>query len=237
MSPRKRWIMCIGLLALAPASTSQPCREKAPPIGMITVSVAAAKQPGAPIEIVGFRVPAIVGQEPIILVENRAAAPVKRFWFAAIVQRADGLTGSAGVQGESVMPGSGIVEWPQGTESPQSFLADYRLASDAQRVLSDCLHAAIVVSHVEFEDGSSWWRELWGEENWQRKAWESSRAAGSAPICQHTKGIEPTLQNMVSTGFVTGAPVRGASAGVVKSFVTSCAIRKEGGRPTATCGW
>ena len=197
----------------------------------VTVTVTPAIQESAPLEVVGFKLPQTAGREhPVAVFKNRSTKVPKSFWVAVMVRRADGAVAANDPVG---FHGSGTLSWPNHEPEQQTILAAHWMAMRSSVLLSDCLHAAVAVYKVEFEDGSTW--DLILGEDEAKKLWESSRNNHRPNACTHTPGIEETLRRVNNTGYSDHGAATKLDPRQVPSFSVTCPVYERGGRLSTLC--
>jgi hypothetical protein len=99
-------------------------------------------------------------------------------------------------------------------------------------VESTCLLVAVIVTRVEFSDGT-----VWAHDPKQNATlWRDSVANETAGSCQKSSGATDTLKQLVTSW--SGAPPPHSSTDTIESYSVACPVRKtKDGKLVAVCAW
>ena len=198
----------------------------------------------SPLQVVGFRLPDKVGSAPMLVVLNISDKEVREFGVEAAVGDPEE---SARVEtGEMVAigtkNGSGRIGWPQERmvppnnrrEAHETIFEPHHLAAWGQRLHSNCLHVAAIVTRVKFADGTSWELENFKDQT----IWRSSLKTDSAKSCGHSPEIENALKQWSgAAGNASTGSLSHVDPGIVKSYSITCPLRMTGSELAAICPW
>jgi hypothetical protein len=198
----------------------------------------------SPLQVVGFKLPDKVGSAPMVVVLNVSDKPIRQFYVHAAVGNPEE---SARIEaGEAVAislsGGSDHIYWPgeravppnSQREAQAGTFKSHNLALWGQRLHSNCLHVAAIVTRVKFADGTSW--EL---ENFKDQIiWRSSLKTDSAKSCEHSPEIENALKRWSgAAGNASTGSLSHVDPGIVKSYSITCPLRITGSELAAICPW
>lgn len=221
-------------------AVSKPCKTSRPNGAKVTVTVAVAKQEDAPLQIAALRLPDPSSRWTLAILNNRSSKPVRAFWIGVIFDRPDetGDPGGGVRYREFVGTSSGPVQAAPGiTVSPEQqlqsqyqVLQSHALAYLAKLVGSNCVHAAVVISRVDFEDGTNW--EF--DQKQASQLWRDTLATRSGNACGHDRALEGTLRRLDGSGYESG-PFMRMSPREAESYSFSCVLCTMGTRWIAMC--
>jgi hypothetical protein len=204
----------------------------------VTILVTSAKQ-DCPVQIRGFKLPQKVGGPPLLVVHNGTEKEVRVFYVSGYVGNPRKLKGSDPQVGfilggeppdstkESQLAPSGDSELAYGV------LKSHNFANLAKNVNSNCLHVAVLVTTVEFSDGSVWDSQAGREAN--QDLWRNSIRAESMKGCENSEEMEETLKELDSAGYRESGMPTNASPELVQYYTVSCPLVKLEGRLGAVC--
>ncbi len=239
MSISKRFAMALLLLAPCLAAGSPGDEVK------LTIFVATAVQ-DAPIQVVGTRLPDKTGGAPIVKFHNLSDKQVQQFSVYAMVgnpEKADRVADS--VAGEEVVIGTSTNErifWPDEQMIPPrgyreahvEILRSHVLLGHGETLHSNCMHAVLVVTEVNFSDGTSWTLKNLRE---YQAIWKRSLQPDSTKSCEHSPAVEEALTQWEgAAGYGADLPT-GADPDFVSSYSLVCRLRPVGGKLAAVCPW
>jgi hypothetical protein len=232
-----RYLVTLFILASCPTIGSPADDAK------INIFVTTTSQ-DSPLQVIGFKLPDKVGSTPVLLVFNASDKEVREFSIEAAVgnpaESARLETGeevAVGIGNSSLhsgWPAEGSIPPNGHKEAHREIFRSHNLALWGQRLHSNCLHVAAIVTKVKFADGTTW--EL--ESPKAQTTWKSSLDADSTKSCKHSPEVENALKQWSgASGYVsTGSPSH-ADTGIVKSYSITCPLQMVGGTLTAVCPW
>jgi hypothetical protein len=211
--------------------------------GTIAIFVTIAPEEG-PLKILGFRLPDKVGDPPTVLLQNTGEKVVRDLTLTALIgsprQTQAGVEPIAGIGISSGHPAP--QQWvaerliPPGEtrEVHQSAFRSHNLASFAVHLHSDCAHAAVYISRIEFADGTVWGPDRSSSQT--QKVWRDSIQPESTRDCANPPMADYAVDQVKGFGYPTaiGSPSHGSTE-VVSHFAFSCPIQNVGGQLIALC--
>jgi hypothetical protein len=204
---------------------------------VVNLFVTTAKQ-DCPLQILGFRLPDRLGEPPKVLLHNTTAKEVTFFYLYALIGNPRGVDGgdpklasglgqeSKWVHPEPTIPPNGDAEFEA------KFLRPFLAAFHAKEVRSNCLHVAVVVTNVEFADGTVW------DATWKQDQllWKDSIRSESSRSCDTSPAIDETLEQLKGSGPASRLPTH-LSSETVQFYSVACPVRSSIGGFTAECDW
>jgi hypothetical protein len=226
--------VCIGISVVAVlnftfgVSAGDPVR--------VTVVMTLATQDDSPVEILGFRLPKQSGGIPSIVLRNRTSKAIRH------VGLTNYLGSPAGGGGTEPKPRSNFGmrqirdPWQRSVapnttaEFPEGVLKPYDVGAWAHDFRSNCLHAAFVITRVEFADESVWSLDQAGEYERLRarllESWKDSIRPESTKGCDDSLATRQVLGRLDGTAWPSGG-ASNISIEVVPFFAFSCPIRDD----------
>jgi hypothetical protein len=99
-------------------------------------------------------------------------------------------------------------------------------------VESTCLQFAVIVTRVEFSDGTVWAHDP--KQN--APLWRDSIAGGTAGSCRNSSGAADTLKQLITSR--SALPPAHSSNDTMESYSVACPVRKnKDGKLFAVCAW
>jgi hypothetical protein len=226
---------------------------------VVSVFVTTVKQ-YSPVQVVGFKYPdkgpgylasdndreascLLGGYCPKVVLHNATAKDIR---FIAV----------GGLVGDPVRDADGEVEYPyrqagilsssnwKSTSHPliaangesefgSSALWPFTMAGVAVHIVeSTCLKIVVIVTRVEFSDGTVWVYDP--KQN--ASLWRDSVASGTTGSCQNSSGASETL-NQLETSW-SGPPPPHSSNDTMESYSVACPVTKvKDGKLAAVCAW
>jgi len=203
----------------------------------VAILVTSAKQ-DCPVQIRGFKLPQKVGGPPLLVVHNATEKEVRVFYVSGYVgnpRKLKGFDPQVGfiLGGEPPDSTKESQLAPSGAEVAYGVLKSHNFANLAKNVNSNCLHVAVLVTTVEFSDGSVWESQAGREAN--QDLWRNSIRAESMKGCENSEEMEETLKELDSAGYRESGMPTNASPELVQYYTVSCPLVKLEGRLGAVC--
>jgi hypothetical protein len=201
----------------------------------ISILVRAGGQNG-PVQIVGLKRPEKQGHDPLVHFRNTSSKKTARIWVEAIISGRDGkVVRISSNSSNQLRPAERSV--PPGGEgwAREPVLQSSRLVTAGKDLHSNCLQVTVLVSSVDFDDGTSWNRD----QGKNGISWTLPTRLGGEDSCKNSTATDAEV------GQITGAGIRSlhvdkpADHGEVDSYSFSCALTpKQGGEGlVATCSF
>ncbi|MCI0748737.1 MAG: hypothetical protein L0Y58_25290 [Verrucomicrobia subdivision 3 bacterium] len=201
------------------------------------MSVTAFNPDDAPLKIVGFKLPAMFGDPPKVVVQNSSPKHVKNFYVMAVVGKADRNGTEFPTRGEAAAgsapdfprPDERAIPPKGDVEAGEPVLRSSIVAHWFRDMRTACLRIVTVVTWVEFADGSIWsLGPPW-------KSWKDSLPQG-ASSCLEPQEMEGTLRRLEGSGpkESQGLPTQ-LDSSRKESYSFSCSLREIRGRLVALC--
>lgn len=193
-----RYLVTLFILASCPTIAS-PADD-----AEINIFVTTTSQ-DSPLQVVGFKPPDKVGSAPVLVVSNVSDKQIREFHVHATVGNPEESTRiEAGKEvALSLSDGSEHIYWPDERAVPpnsqreahEGVFKSHLLAAWGQRLHSNCLHVAAIVTSVEFADGTTW--EL--ESPKAQTTWKSSLDPDRTKSCKHSPEVENAPKTVVGS--------------------------------------
>jgi len=179
-----------------------PLGARAGPDIWVTVFVTVARQ-DCPLQIKGFKLPEKVGDPARVLVHNASQKQIREFALETLIGSREPSSGKEarkiGWISSTSEPASSL-KWalernlpPDGYgETHDSILASHNLVSRGRQLRSNCLHVAVIVRHIEYQDGTTWHFESGREQ----ETWENSLGTGNSASCDKPSGAQEAMDRL-----------------------------------------
>ncbi len=196
-----------------------------------------AKQ-DSPLQIAGFKLPGKPGGYPKILLHNTTDKEITFFYLIGLSGNPRGVGGQdpktvtgVGQTSKWVQPEPVIA--PKGAaELDATFLRPLTTAFNAISLRSNCLHVAVIVTEVQFSDGTAWH----SDSRQNQAMWKDSLRPESTVSCDSSPDVAETLKQVASESY-SGAPSTHLSSDTVQSYSVACPVRAIGRDLVAVCDW
>jgi len=207
----------------------------------VTVFVTTATE-GGPLKIVGFKLPSETGGATKPVLQNKSGKEVRNFYIVAAAGNPDshGAGGSAErMLTKSTMsfhlysPTQRAIPPGGDYEAADVDLRPPTLARLAKDLRSNCIHIAVILTRVDFADGTTW--KLPSEQ--QQQIWGNSITAESAKACANSKSTEEAVSALQGSGWESPASPSNLADGIVEHYKFACRIHMVDGRQLAMCPW
>lgn len=201
---------------------------------LVTAFVTLARQ-DCPLQVKAFKLPEKVGDPPMVLVHNGSPKRIRDFTLETLIGSSEAESSKEarkiGWISTTSEPTT-ILKWPLERSVPpdgdreahDSILASHNLVSPGRRLYTNCLHVAVIVKGIEFQDGATWYFDS-GQ---QEAIWENSLSAGNSASCDKSTGAQEVLDllefgagNYKSFGTPTYA-----NQEPVQSYTVSCPVQQ-----------
>jgi hypothetical protein len=190
---------------------------------LVTVFVNSSRQ-DSPVQVTGFEPPAKVGDRPRIILRNASDKQIQNFEVGVLLGRADE---------PDPLVAAGLKWWSSATLVPnatdevrEEAMTSHFLIREAQMAQTTCLHAAVILTQVQFVDGAKWELYEWSKKGHQ--LWKESIRPESLKSCRNVSDTREALSRMKGPTYAVGSPTHADPSPVTYfSFVCSLGAKEE----------
>lgn len=230
-------LLFIELIAAQSVFFGRPCHRFGNPVGRLVVTVGVARQVKSPLQIVGFRLPQKAFEPPSIVLRNVSAKVIQRL---AVEWISGGLNGEGAPTIAADSPWEFFTDHPDPAAPPikpgshyagratllrPGFVVLTSLATPERPLRSPCIYVFVMVSQVDFADGTVW--DGYKNDQHRLEVWRKSFGSEGIHACDGEISSPHLLENFAGVGvspFVaTGSPTH-LPIGVVQSYTFACPL-------------
>lgn len=216
---------------------SLPVRALPAPVGLpdnepaITVWVMGEGKNG-PVQVTGLKQPQKPTRYPLVHLRNGSSVPTKHISIEAIIDGgADKIahieSGSSKVRSRS---GRGIAPYSDGWVQ-EPILQSSALVLFAKELHSTCLKVAVLVTRVEFTNGSSWNRDQSQKPDWLMLSHE----AGIGDPCKRSAVSDSDLELLTSAEYAETPDAEVPDPTEVRTYLFCCPLVRRSSGLVAMC--
>ena len=207
-------------------SVSPPNQESG-----VTMVVGIAGKDG-PVQVIGLKRPQRPSRYPLVHVRNSGTETTKQIWMEAIIS--GGANKTVHIDSDVFRSRSsaerGIGPHNDGwVQEPK--LQSSALVLFAKQLHSDCLKVAVLVTRVEFTNGSSWNRDQSQKPDWLILPEE----AGIGDPCKQSAVSDSDLELLTSAEYVEAPDGEVPDSTEVRTYLFSCPLVHRSGGFVAMC--
>lgn len=217
---------------------------------MVNVVVTMVKQ-DSPVQIVGFKLPdkgpfsgksvgvgcLLEGYCPQVLLHNTTAKEVKFLEIRGILGNPRNNDPEYPRSELEILASQALKSVPQpliaangdaafGDRTLWPFMA---VALSVKELQSNCIQFAVIVTRVEFSDGTVWR----SDHNQNRILWRNSIRQGYASSCQDSRAVEDAINQLQGAGGGSAPSPLDSGSETVQFYEAACRVRGS----VATCDW